>query len=93
MRQGNDLPLTIQVDSPVVVILHWVCHWHEERCLRVYGSMQMEDLLKMIDDEGVQCDMLWNLAPVIDDSPVVFDGLLEERRENSGEMRRVRLSW
>ena len=53
MRQGNDLPLTIQIDSPVVVILHWVCHWHEERCLRVYGSMQMEDLLKMIDDEGV----------------------------------------
>ena len=37
--------------------------------------------------------MLRNLAPVIDDSSVVFDGLLEERRENSGEMRRVRLSW
>ena len=45
MRQRDDLAMPIQVYSPVVVVFDWVRHGHEERCLRVYRAVKVEELL------------------------------------------------
>ena len=45
MRERDYFAMAIEVDSAVLVIFDRVRNWHQERCLGVDSTMQVEDLL------------------------------------------------
>ena len=44
MRERDNFPMTIEVDSTVLVVFDGIRDWHQQRCLGVDSAMQVEDL-------------------------------------------------